>query len=83
MVTRKLNDGDVAGYLDGDKLIRCQNGIVKLADNTHANIGQNGKIASIYKMEKESKKIEEDSINEQELKVTKVTRKRKTTKKDA
>jgi len=56
MKTRKLNDGDTHGYLDGDKLIRTQNGLSPLRDNTHAEIGQNGKIVRIFK---EEKKVEE------------------------
>ncbi len=48
-VIRLLNDGDTHGYLDGDRLIRTQNGLSAKRDNTHAVIGQNGKIESIFK----------------------------------
>jgi len=68
MKTRKLNDGDTKGYLDGDKLIMTQNGLEKKADNTHARIGQNGKIDSIFK---------------EEVKKTEPKKKKTTTKKDS
>lgn len=51
MTTRLLNDGDTHGYIEGDILIRTQNGLVIKGDNTHAKIGQNGKIDSIFKKE--------------------------------
>jgi len=67
MKTRLLNDGDVAGYLDGDKLIKTQNGVVLKEDNTHAEIGQNGKIVRIFsesKPKKENITLSEEKLQE-------------------